>query len=66
VLDVATTALLEELVDVFPSATRTLFRKALTKQKQRETLAIETATQRLESPELEQRMKSALASTSGS
>ncbi len=66
VLDVATTALLEELVDFFPSAKRTVFRKALTKLKQLETLAIETATQRLESPELEERMKTALASTSGS
>ena len=65
-LDVATTALLEELVDFFPSAKRTVFRKALTKLKQLETLAIETATQRLESPELEERMKHALASTSGS
>ncbi len=66
VLDVATTALLEELVDFFPSAKRTVFRKALIKLKQLETLAIETATQRLESTELEDRMKTALASTSGS
>ena len=66
VLDVATTALLEELVDFFPSAKRTVFRKALAKLKQLETLAIETATQRLESPELGERMKTALASTSGS
>jgi hypothetical protein len=65
VLDVATTALLEELVDFFPSAKRTVFRKALTKLKQLETLAIETATQRLESSELEDRMKAALASISG-
>jgi hypothetical protein len=66
VLDVATTALLEELVDFFPSAKRTVFRKALAKLKQLETLAIETATRRLESSELEERMKTALASTSGS
>ena len=66
VLDVAATALLEELVDFFPNAKRTVFRKALTKLKHLETLAIETATQRLESPELEERMKNALASTSGS
>ena len=71
VLDVATTALLEELVDFFPSAKRTVFRKALIKLKQLETLAIETATQRLESSELEERMKAAIsgtqaASTSGS
>ena len=71
VLDLATTALLEELVDFFPSAKRTVFRKALIKLKQLETLAIETATQRLESSELEERMKAAIsgtqaASTSGS
>ena len=71
VLDLATTALLEELVDFFPSAKRTVFRKALIKLKQLETLAIETATQRLESSELEERMKVAIsgtqaASTSGS
>ena len=63
VLDVATTALLEELVDFFPSAKRTVFRKALTKLKQLETLAIETATQRLESNELEQQMQAAISGT---
>ena len=63
VLDLATTALLEELVDFFPSAKRTVFRKALTKLKQLETLAIETATQRLESSELEQRMRAAISGT---
>jgi hypothetical protein len=66
VLEFATTALLEELVDFFPSAKRAVFRKALSKLKQLETLAIDTATQRLESLELEQRMRSALAATSGS
>jgi hypothetical protein len=66
VLEAATTALLEELVDFFPSAKRTVFRKALTKLKQLEALAIDTATQRLESPELEERMKKSLASMSGS
>ena len=63
VLDLATTALLEELVDFFPSAKRTVFRKALIKLKQLETLAIETATQRLESSELEERMKAAISGT---
>ena len=63
VLDLATTALLEELVDFFPSAKRTVFRKALIKLKQLETLAIETATQRLESRELEERMKAAISGT---
>ena len=63
VLDLATTALLEELVDFFPSAKRTVFRKALIKLKQLETLAIETATQRLESSELEQRMRAAISGT---
>ncbi len=62
-LDQATTALLEELVDFFPSAKRTVFRKALTKLKQLETLAIETATQRLESGELELQMQAAISGT---
>ncbi|MBL8818706.1 MAG: hypothetical protein JNL58_21945 [Planctomyces sp.] len=66
VLEAATTALLEELVDFFPSAKRAVFRKALIKLKQLETLAIDTATQRLESPEIEQRMQTALSATSGS
>ncbi len=65
VLDHAMTALLEELVelvDFFPSAKRTLFRKALVKLKRLEGMALETATQRLESDELERKMMERLKS----
>ena len=65
VLDHATTALLEELVDFFPSGRRQVFRKALEKLKQLEGIALETATRRLESSELEQQMAAALASIPG-
>ena len=60
VLDFATTALLEELVDFFPSGKRTVFRKALEKLKKLEGIALETATKRLESDELERKMTAAL------
>ena len=60
VLDYATTALLEELVDFFPSGKRTVFRMALEKLKKLEGIALETATKRLESDELEQKMTAAL------
>ena len=66
VLDHATTALLEELVDFFPSGRRQVFRKALEKLKQLEGIALETATRRLESSELEQQMAAALKSIPGS
>jgi len=62
VLDCATTALLEELVDFFPSGKRTVFRKALDKLKTLEGLALEVATRRLESTELEQKLTAALSS----
>lgn len=65
VLDQATTALLEELVDFFPSGKRTVFRKALDKLKALEGMALETATRRLESTELEQKMAAALAALPG-
>ncbi|MGD9856511.1 MAG: hypothetical protein AB7U20_16310 [Planctomycetaceae bacterium] len=65
VLDQATTALLEELVDFFPSGKRTVLRKALDKLKALEGMALETATQRLESTELEQQMAAALAAIPG-
>ena len=59
-IDTATTALLEELVDFFPSGKRTVFRKALEKLKKLEGIALETATKRLESDELERKMTAAL------
>jgi hypothetical protein len=66
VLDHATTALLEELVDFFPSGKRTVFRKALEKLRKLEGIALETATRRLESTELEQKMRESLESGVGS
>jgi len=66
VLDHATTALLEELVDFFPSGRRTVLRKALEKLKKLETLALEATTKRLESDELEQKLAAAFASTGSS
>ncbi len=59
-LDQATTALLEGLADFFPSGKRAVFRKALAKLKQLEALALETTSKRLESDELEQRMREQL------
>src|SRR3990172_1759083 len=63
VLDGATTALLEELVDFFPSGKRAVFRKELEKLKKLEGIALEAATKRLESDELERQMLAALGMT---
>jgi len=60
VLDHATTALLEELVDFFPSGKRSVFRKALDKLKKLEGLALQVANHKLESDELEQKMMAVL------
>ena len=65
VLDHATTALLEELVDFFPSGRRAVFRQALEKLRKLEALALETTTKRLESDELERKLAAALGSTAG-
>jgi hypothetical protein len=59
-IDLATTALLEELVDFFPQGRRNLLRKALAKLKKLESMAIEAAQMRLDSQELEQRMQKEL------
>lgn len=56
----ATTALLEELVDFFPSAKRQVLRKALEKFQMVESLAIETANKYLDSPEMQEKIESAL------
>lgn len=63
-LDQATNALLEELVDFFPSGKRVVLRKALEKLRTLEALALETATRRLESGELEQKLVEALVAAS--
>jgi len=68
-IDLATTALLEELVAFFPLAKRRLLAKALSKLKTLEARALEVAQQRLDSPELETRLAAALSelgSSSGS
>ena len=65
VLDAATTALLEDLVDFFPNAKRTLLRKAMQKLRNLEEVALQTAHQRLDSPELEARLRAAIESTHG-
>jgi len=60
-IDGATAALLEELVDFFPSARRRLLAKALGKLKAFEAMAVEAVEKRLDGPELEERMRAALA-----
>ncbi|MBI5725214.1 MAG: hypothetical protein HZA50_14740 [Planctomycetes bacterium] len=59
-IELATTALLEELCDFFPLGRRTLLRKALGKLRKLESMALATAGNRLDSPELEKRMQDAL------
>ncbi len=60
VLDYASTALLEELVDFFPSGKRTIFRKVLEKFRKLQGIALEMVTHRLESDEPERKMTAAL------
>jgi hypothetical protein len=61
----ATSALLEELVDFFPTPKRTPLRKALAKMKAFEMKALKLAEERLDSPELNKRLENALGSLSG-
>lgn len=61
-IDAGTTALLEELVDFFPSGKRQVLSKALAKLKTFENKALEAASQRLDDPELEKRMEEAINS----
>lgn len=58
----ATTALLEELVDFFPSRKRRVLHQALAKFQAVETKAIEYAQKRLEDPELDRQIEAALNS----
>ncbi|MBI5725258.1 MAG: hypothetical protein HZA50_14965 [Planctomycetes bacterium] len=60
-IELATTALLEELCDFFPQGRRTLLRKALGKLRKLESMALATAENRLDSPELEKKMQAALS-----
>ena len=59
-IDNATTALLEELVDFFPSGKRQVLAKALTKLKTFQTKAVETASKRLDDPKLDQQLEALL------
>ncbi|HMO16239.1 MAG TPA: hypothetical protein PKD64_18935 [Pirellulaceae bacterium] len=59
-IDAATSALLEELVDFFPSGKRQVLAKALAKLKAFEAKAIELASKRLDDPALEQQLNQAL------
>ena len=59
-IDAATTALLEDLVDFFPQGRRKVLAKALGKLKALETAALNAVETKLDSPELEARMKKEL------
>ena len=59
-IDHATTALLEELVDFFPSGKRQVLAKALAKLKTFQTKAVETASRRLDDPRLDQQLEALL------
>ncbi len=59
-IDNATTALLEELVDFFPSGKRQVLAKALQKLKTFQTKAVETASKRLDDPKLDQQLETLL------
>jgi len=60
-LDGATAALLEELVDFFPSPRRKVLRKAMDKLGVFQAKALAVAEERLASPELDRRFEAALA-----
>ena len=70
VLDAASTALLEELVDFFPSGKRRLLSQALAKLQKLEALAIDVTRRKLDSDDLERQLltelETALAAPGGS
>jgi hypothetical protein len=65
-IDGAVTALLEDLVDFFPQARRRLLAKAVQKLRHIETLAVEAGEARLDSPEMEARLRALLAEPNAS
>lgn len=65
VIDDATTALLEGLVDFFPRRRREVLQKALEKLKHLEDRSIQLALARLDDPELEARIEREFAAMSG-
>lgn len=65
-IDGATTALLEELVGFFPQEKRRVLSKAMAKLRNLQTAALQVVEARLDSPELEARLRQQLGSLSGS
>jgi len=65
VIDAATTALLEELVDFFPKRRREVLRTALTKLETLQEKSVKAAMVFLESPELDRRVDQAIADVLG-
>ena len=61
VIDAATQALLESLVDFFPSPRRGLLEKALQKLRTLEAMTVDSAVKALDSPALENVLKAELA-----
>ena len=59
-IELATTALLEELVDFFPEARRRVLQKALGKLKAWQTKVLQTAESRLDNPALEAQLEARL------
>lgn len=59
-IELATTALLEELVDFFPQGKRELLKKALAKLETLQATAIDVVTKRLDSPELDRHLEAEL------
>lgn len=62
-IDQATDAFLEDLVNFFPSRKREMLQKVLVKLKNLEAIAAEVVHQRLDSPELEEKMRAELEAT---
>ena len=65
-IEKATEAVLEELVNFFPSGKRRVLARAMGKLRELEAVVIETAEKRLQSPELENRIRAKLKEASGS
>ncbi len=59
-IELATTAMLEELVDFFPQGKRELLRKALAKLETLQATAIDVVSKRLDSPELDRHLEAEL------
>ena len=60
-LEAATEAFLTDLIDFFPAAKRQIFRKAWSKQKQAETVAVQKIDKKLEDLDLDKIIEAKLA-----